>query len=57
MLKAWRDFGSRGAGARADWNELYAAKPATLTSEFKRRVIDRELPKGMNDAILKLKRS
>src|ERR1019366_3272211 len=49
VLKAGRDFGSRGSGARADWNERYAAKPAALTSEFKRRVIDRVRPKGMDD--------
>jgi transketolase len=55
VLKAWRDFGSRGAGARADWNERYTAKPAAVASEFKRRVIDRELPKNLDDVILKLK--
>ncbi|WP_029581725.1 transketolase [Bradyrhizobium sp. URHD0069] len=55
VLQAWRNVGKQGASAHADWRSRFDAKPDALRNEFVRRVIDRKRPKGLADAIRKLK--
>jgi transketolase len=55
ILQAWRNVGRQGASAHADWRSRFDAMPAAQRDEFIRRVIDRKRPKGLNDAIRKLK--
>jgi transketolase len=55
VLNAWRDSGKRGAGERSDWRKRFDAVPAATRSEFQRRVIDRQRPKGLDATFAKLK--
>ncbi|MCG6205472.1 transketolase [Rhodopseudomonas sp. HC1] len=55
VLNAWREVGSKGAKAHADWQTRFEALPAEQRGEFKRRVIDRKRPAGLDGAIRKLK--
>ncbi|RJF74797.1 transketolase [Rhodopseudomonas palustris] len=55
VLNAWREVGSKGAKAHADWQKRLDALPAEQRGEFKRRVIDRKRPSALGSAIRKLK--
>ena len=55
VLQAWRNVGKQGASARADWRSRFDARPDAIRSEFVRRVIDRKRPRGLAEAIGKLK--
>jgi transketolase len=55
VLQAWRSVGKQGASAHADWRRRFDAMPDAQRNEFQRRVIDRKRPKGLADAIRKLK--
>jgi transketolase len=55
VLQAWRSVGKQGASAHADWRRRFDAMPEGERNEFVRRVIDRKRPKGLNQAIGKLK--
>ncbi|WP_420134945.1 transketolase [Rhodopseudomonas sp.] len=55
VLTAWREVGSKGAKARADWQKRFEALPAEQRGEFQRRVIDRKRPAALDGAIRKLK--
>ncbi len=57
ILAAWREAGSRGAKAHADWTKTFSSKDAGVRSEFERRMKG-ELPaKALNDAVAKMKAS
>ena len=55
ILQAWRTVGKQGASAHAEWNRRFEAMPAAQRAEFQRRVIDRQRPQGLGEAIRKLK--
>jgi transketolase len=55
VLNAWREVGKKGAGARADWQKRFDAKPAATRDEFMRRN-DHKRPAAMADAIRQLKK-
>jgi transketolase len=55
VLAAWREAGRQGAGAHADWKRRFSAKPEALRGEFVRRVIERQRPAALGEAIGKLK--
>ncbi|MFC0241097.1 transketolase [Rhodopseudomonas telluris] len=55
VLSAWREVGSKGAKAHADWQTRFEALPAEQRGEFQRRVIDRKRPAALDGAIRKLK--
>ncbi|KPF96133.1 transketolase [Rhodopseudomonas sp. AAP120] len=55
VLNAWREVGSKGAKAHADWQKRFGALPAEQRGEFQRRVIDRKRPAALDGAIRKLK--
>ena len=55
VLQAWRNVGKQGASAHADWRSRFDAAPEAQRKEFQRRVIDRKRPKGLTEAIRKLK--
>jgi transketolase len=50
ILKAWRDAGSRGKAASAEWNSRLAAMSADKQAEFN-LAMSGELPDGWQDAI------
>ena len=55
ILAAWREAGSRGAKAHADWTKTFSAKDAGMRGEFERRMTG-ELPaKALSDAVAKMK--
>jgi transketolase len=54
VLEAWRGFGVRGAGARADWQARLAARPGELVAEFE-RVQAGDLPAGLDGVLRALK--
>jgi transketolase len=57
VLDAWREAGSRGAKAHADWAKTFASKDAGVRSEFERRMKG-DLPvKALNEAVSKMKTS
>ena len=55
ILQAWRKVGKRGRRANNDWRKRLAALPEAQRGEFQRRVIDRTLPGGVDEAIRALK--
>ena len=57
ILAAWREAGSRGAKAHADWTKIFSSKDAGMRGEFERRMKG-ELPvKALNEAVAKMKAS
>ncbi len=51
ILERWRAIGAKGAAARAAWQRRLSALPSEQRAEFRRRVIDRKLPKGWLGAV------
>jgi transketolase len=56
VLKAWRDAGSRGKSASAEWNSRLAGLDASKLSEFN-LALSGELPDNWQDAINSYKKS
>lgn len=56
LLSAWREIGSRGAGARAEWRNRLEALPEALRVEFKRR-FSGDLPETFGDVVAAAKAS
>jgi transketolase len=50
LLRAWRDIGAKGRGARMAWADRVKAAPAALRQEFERR-LNGTLPTGWKQAI------
>src|SRR5882757_2357555 len=53
-LADWRAAGTRGRGARTEWQQRLAAKPAAVSAEFTRRVAGKR-PAGIDQAVAALK--
>ena len=53
-VAAWRAAGTRGRAMRADWQQRLAGKPATVRSEFTRRLAGTR-PAGIDQAVAALK--
>ena len=56
VLETWRETGLRGAGARADWEERFAALSPSRQAEMQ-RIWSGEAPKKLAAAIRRVKRS
>ncbi|MBN8979710.1 MAG: transketolase [Rhizobiales bacterium] len=55
ILSAWREAGSRGAKAHADWTKKFSAKDAGARGEFERRMKGDLPAKALADAVAKMK--
>ncbi|HEY4204256.1 MAG TPA: transketolase [Xanthobacteraceae bacterium] len=55
VLQAWRKVGKRGKRFNKEWRSRFEAKPEAQRAEFKRRVVDRTLPKNLDEVIVTLK--
>ena len=54
ILTAWRDVGSRGAGARSEWLKALASLPSDRKADFERTIAGK-LPEGWESAITTVK--
>jgi len=55
ILNAWREAGSRGAKARAEWSKRLSAKESAARAEFERRVKGDLPAKALADAVAGMK--
>ncbi|MEH2511890.1 transketolase [Nitrobacteraceae bacterium AZCC 1564] len=55
ILNAWREAGSRGAKARAEWSKRLSSKDAAARAEFERRVKGDLPAKALADAVAGMK--
>lgn len=55
ILAAWRKAGKKGSAARKNWRKRFDALPDAQRAEFQRRVVDRTLPKNLDEVIRTLK--
>ncbi|MFN7710163.1 MAG: transketolase [Holosporales bacterium] len=51
ILNAWRDIGRKGRRAYEEWHLRFSSMDPETQAEFQRRVIDRQLPHGLDEAI------